>query len=271
MTHTTRRLAWLTDIHLEMLTDAEFDAFMDDIRATHPTDVMITGDIGTGISLCGYLTRIESALNIPIYFVLGNHDFYRSNFDTVHAEVRELHSTHDNLVWMPEAGVVELNAATALVGHGGWSDGGYGDFMASPTLLNDHVQIMSLVTSDKRERLEKVALRGRQSADMLKPHLMSAVRDYPHTYVLTHSPPFIEACWYMGKTPALTDEYLPHFTCKAIGDLLLDVADTHPQHKITVLCGHTHGGGEAQIRPNLHVITGPAEYGLPVVQQVFAL
>jgi hypothetical protein len=26
MTHTTRRLAWLTDIHLEMLTDAEFDA-----------------------------------------------------------------------------------------------------------------------------------------------------------------------------------------------------------------------------------------------------
>lgn len=45
----------------------------------------------------------------------------------------------------------------------------------------------------------------------------------------------------------------------------------HTQHKLTVQCGHTHGGGEAQIRPNLHVITGPAEYGLPVVQQVFAL
>jgi hypothetical protein len=59
-----------------------------------------------------------------------------------------------------------------------------------------------------------------------------------------------------------------------------DIRVTHPTDVMMItgdigtdvsLCGHTHSGGEAQIRPNLHVINGPAEYGLPVVQQVFAL
>lgn len=271
MTQNTKRLAWLTDLHLEMLTDDQFDAFMVDVQTHHPTHLMITGDIGTGVSLDGYLKRMVSALNMPIYFVLGNHDFYGSDFDAVHAEVRDLHIAHDNLLWMPEAGVIELNKSTALVGHGGWSDGGYGDFMASSIMLNDHVQIKSLVTTDKRKRFDKVTSLGNKFAEDLKPHLMSAVERYEQVYVLTHSPPFIEACWYMGKTPDVTDEYLPHFTCKAIGDLLLQVADAHPQHQIMVLCGHTHGGGEAQIRPNLQVITGPAEYGQPVVQKVFEI
>lgn len=269
MTTVIHRLAWMTDLHLEMVTDAQFETFMKTIRAQNPTGVMITGDIGTGASLGDYLKRIDSALSIPIYFVLGNHDFYGSDFEAVHAEVRELHDAHDNLVWMPKAGVVELNESTALVGHGGWSDGGYGDFMASSIMLNDHVHIRSLVTSDKRERFEKVAYWGRKFAEQLKPHLVSAVTQYKQVYVLTHSPPFIDACWYMGKTPDVTDEYLPHFTCKAIGDYLLQVADAHPEHQITVLCGHTHGGGKALIRPNLQVITGPAEYGQPVVQKVF--
>jgi predicted MPP superfamily phosphohydrolase len=43
----------------------------------------------------------------------------------------------------------------------------------------------------------------------------------------------------------------------------------HPNRKMTVLCGHTHGGGTAQILPNLTTITGPAEYRSPVIQSIF--
>jgi predicted MPP superfamily phosphohydrolase len=35
-----------------------------------------------------------------------------------------------------------------------------------------------------------------------------------------------------------------------------------------MLCGHTHGGGEAEMLPNLRVLTGPATYGRPEVQRV---
>ncbi len=47
--------------------------------------------------------------------------------------------------------------------------------------------------------------------------------------------------------------------------------EAHPDREMTVLCGHTHGEGEAQILPNLKVLTGGAEYGKPKVQRVLAV
>ena len=41
--------------------------------------------------------------------------------------------------------------------------------------------------------------------------------------------------------------------------------------QMTVLCGHTDGAGEAQVLPNLRVLTGAAEYGEPKVQRVLEL
>jgi hypothetical protein len=82
--------------------------------------------------------------------------------------------------------------------------------------------------------------------------------------VLTHVPPFREACWYEGRIS--DDNWLPYFTCKAMGDVLTRVMRERPQKRMTVLCGHTHGAGEADILPNLHVRTGGAEYGRPEPQ-----
>jgi len=45
----------------------------------------------------------------------------------------------------------------------------------------------------------------------------------------------------------------------------------HPRSNLTVLCGHTHGGGEVQVLPNLRVLTGEAEYGDPAIQQVLEI
>ena len=38
------------------------------------------------------------------------------------------------------------------------------------------------------------------------------------------------------------------------------------EKQIAVYCGHTHGGGVAQLRSNLVVHTGSAEYGKPTTQ-----
>ena len=42
-------------------------------------------------------------------------------------------------------------------------------------------------------------------------------------------------------------------------------------HKMTVLCGHTHSPGFAQILDNLEVRTGGAQYGEPALQRVWEL
>jgi predicted NAD/FAD-binding protein len=60
---------------------------------------------------------------------------------------------------------------------------------------------------------------------------------------------------------------LPYFACWAVSDAPLAAAQSYPRCQILVLCGHTHGG-EEQVAENLRVVTGPAEYGKPVVQRV---
>jgi hypothetical protein len=42
----------------------------------------------------------------------------------------------------------------------------------------------------------------------------------------------------------------------------------YPDHQMTVLCGHTHSSGQADILPNLLVKTGGAEYGSPMIQEI---
>ena len=49
-----------------------------------------------------------------------------------------------------------------------------------------------------------------------------ALERFEHVLVLTHVPPFREACWHEGRISG--DDYLPYFACKATGDVLLDEA-----------------------------------------------
>ena len=110
---------------------------------------------------------------------------------------------------------------------------------------------------------------GDEAAAYLKSVLVPATEDYSQVIVATHVPPFLEAAWHEGRTSG--DDYLPFFSCKAMGDVLLEAAKSSPDCQILVLCGHTHGGGEVQMLDNLRVLTGPAEYGKPRIEQVLAI
>lgn len=88
-----------------------------------------------------------------------------------------------------------------------------------------------------------------------------------HVVVLTHVPPFAEAAWYRGAYSG--PDWLPFFACKAAGEVLKASMENHPDKQMTVLCGHTHGGGESSILPNLVVYTGAARYSRPTVQRIF--
>ena len=90
---------------------------------------------------------------------------------------------------------------------------------------------------------------------------------YPAVIAVTHVPPFKEAAWYNGRHS--DDNYLPHFACKAVGDVMRRIMEANPQSRLTVLCGHTHGSGEVRVMENLQVLTGGAEYGNPVIQRIF--
>lgn len=261
------RAAWLTDIHLNFLSPVQMEKFYSLVRSSHSDLVFLTGDIGEAPRLIWYLKQIEARFQCPVYFVLGNHDYYMSSFDEVHEAVATFTAQSQWCHWMRQVGIVELAPDTGLIGYDGWADGRCGNFALSDVQMNDYVAIRDLNGLSKSDLLQKLNALGDATAAYFREWLPKALATYQHVIVLTHVPPFKEACWHEGQIS--DDNFLPHFACKAAGDALIEIMRKHPQNRLTVLCGHTHGQGTAQILDNIIVLTGGAEYGKPQLQQSF--
>ena len=132
-----RRFAWLTDIHLNFVGPPVAEAFFASLAETEADAFLIGGDIGGAPDVTFHLNTLSSRLQRPIYFVLGNHDFYRGSIAGVRATVRGLCADVPSLHWLPDAGVVPLADETCLVGHDGWGDGRLGNYHRSEVILND--------------------------------------------------------------------------------------------------------------------------------------
>jgi Icc-related predicted phosphoesterase len=261
------RLAWLTDIHLNFISPARRQQFYQSVWAVRPDAVLIGGDIGEADSVQDYLWELEDSLAMPIYFVLGNHDFYGGSLLSTRARILDQTARSRYLRWLPPAGVVALSKTTALIGHDGWGDGRLGDGPLSQVLLSDFFVIEELRDLDKLELFHRLNLLGDEAAEYVRRVLPQALDSFARVILLTHVPPFQESCWHEGRIS--NPDFLPHYTCQALGEALVDLMDGRPDRHLTVLCGHTHSSGFAQIRPNLAVRTGVAEYGAPVIQEVF--
>lgn len=260
------RYAWLTDIHLEFLHDKKAICFVEELAAQELDGLFLTGDISTAGRLELHLQLFEDIYQAPVYFVLGNHDYYGGSIESVRRMVEELCYKSKWLHWLPASGVVKMSSDTCLIGHDGWADGRLGDYTGSRVLLNDYVKIHNFVKAGGVGRLALLNSLGDQAAAYLKDILPEALQNYQQVIVLTHVPPFKESCWHEGGISA--DDWLPHFSCKAVGDILKKFMSTYSDRKMTVLCGHTHSSGQVTILPNLLVKTGGAEYGLPKIQEI---
>lgn len=264
-----KRLIWVTDIHLNFLSSAGVGAFCDQVASEQPEAVLVGGDIGEAESVEAYLRLLAIRLQRPLYFVLGNHDFYSGSIRQVRKTATALTRESAWLRYLPDCGIVELTESACLIGHDGWGDGRIGDYAGSRVMLNDYLLIRELAGLDKETRLRQLNALGNEAAAYLQTLLPEALARFHHVLVLLHVPPFREACWHQGR---ISDEdWLPHFTCQAVGDVLLSAMKQHPDHQMTVLCGHTHGAGEVHILPNLYVKTGGAEYGDPSLQDVLTV
>jgi len=279
-------LAWITDPHLNFLRHPEaskaFGQYVrEDLNAYEVAAgdgkyaVVITGDIAECQSLVPLLDDFIRGVGVPVYFVLGNHDFYGGSFEATHLGARAV-TKNTQGVWLTEAGVIELTPTIALVGHDGWYDVRLGSGVRSNVNMSDFYVIEDLTGKDmygERTRLptQVIALKCQQIADeaaqKAKPLLQQAATKYAQVFFATHVPPFQGATWHQGKNSE--PNWVPWFSSKVMGDMLVDVAYEFPLTEFTVLCGHTHGEGEYIPVPNLRVLTGGAVYGHPKVHHIF--
>lgn len=266
-----RRLTWVTDPHLNFVEDpSALDAALTDAGV-----VLIGGDIGEADDFEAHLRRLSNTLQRPICFVLGNHDYYGGEIAAVRSraralmEARALERDAASIVWLGAGQVVKLSKEHALVGHGGWGDARLGDFMGTPVRLNDHRLIKDLSGLPRDVLKERLHALGEDAAQHMSAALTRALSWARQVTVLTHVPPFEQACWYEGRTSDMN--WLADFTCHATGLALLAAADAHPTASLRVLCGHTHHRGEATLRDNLTTLTGAAVYGAPQVERSWCI
>ncbi len=153
-----------------------------------------------------------------------------------------------------------------MIGHGGWADGRLGTGIHSRVQLNDYLHISEFIRLTQRDRFRQLNALGDEAADYFEDLLPAALERFDNLLLLTHVPPFKASCWHEGRVSGA--EYLPHFACQVVGDVLAQTMKDYPEANLTVLCGHTHSEGEARIAPNLLVKTGKAVYGRPHVQEL---
>lgn len=261
------RAAWLTDVHLNHLTLEREQEFLAQVAAGAPDAVLLGGDVSESPELLRHLRRAAAALAVPIYFVLGNHDYYFGSIRRVRHDVSALCREVPNLVWLNEAGVVKLTPAVGLVGRDGWADGRLGRYETSMVMMNDYLLIDELKGLEPPERWDRLKSLADEEAAALRGVLAEALERFSHVVLLTHVPPFREACWHQGRIS--DDEWLPHFSSQAMGDVIRALLAARPDRRLTVLCGHTHSSGQCRPLDNVTVLTGGADYGSPVVQRVF--
>lgn len=264
------QLAWITDPHIEFLESRKHDAFYGRIKEDNPDYLLLTGDISTASTIERDLKTFERKLGIPILFVLGNHDFYGGSISNARKRVYKLSSESAFLYYLSKRGLFEITPGTCVIGHDGWGDGRYGVIYNSNVILNDFQVIKDLrFLIYKDMEISKLNSLGDFAAAHVRETLVRALERYQHVIVLTHVPPFEGACWHNGR---ISDKnWLPYFSCKAVGEALLAGMENKPDKQMTVLCGHTHSAGINKPQPNIIVKTGAAEYGVPQVPELIEL
>jgi Icc protein len=261
------QLAWCSDLHFDFLNAAKQTHFLDSLRSLSAAALVITGDISNSLRLGAALDALAT-VGKPVYFVLGNHDYYCSNFASTEAVINRTCQSSRRLVRLGRGEIIPLSSRAALIGHGGWADGRAGLGRASLAQLNDFLLIKDLKVP-KEQLFDRLNELGQDSARYLTTVLPRAAAQADHIIVATHVPPFVEAARY-GEAPC-SPGFQPHYVNLAFGEALLEFARGWPRKKFTVLCGHTHEAYEYQAAPNLLVRVAGADYSNPRVEAVLDL
>jgi len=141
---TDGKLLWLSDIHLNFIDEARRQKFYSSMQRVDMSSIVITGDIAEADSVNTILEEIVRALNVPIYFVLGNHDYYGGEIESVTKSVKSMCNNQPLLEWLDLHEFIQLTEHTILLGKGGWADARNGDYDNSRVNLNDSRLITDL-------------------------------------------------------------------------------------------------------------------------------
>ena len=255
-------IIWLSDLHLDAVKEEHRVKFYTRLHKANGARVVISGDISDARNLSRHLSELaEACAPRPLYFVLGNHDYFGSSFTRVHDMVSSLCKKHSNLHHLGHGEIIPLGDHEALIGHGGWADGRAGHGVKSKARNPDFWSIEDFMGRDWKSCYEFMAARGRESGSYFEKLLPRALSSHCHVWVVTHVPPFTQAASWNGKL--CNYDFQPHYTNVSLGFTLWEMSKVFPSATMTILAGHTHSEANLLLRPNLRIRVAAARPGIP--------
>lgn len=227
------KLAWMTDLHLDLVEEAVRQKFFESVRNTKYDAAVVTGDISSPARLGRDLLDLGRACGPRrIFFVLGNHDIGPQG-PAVEETVRIMCRLQRNLrpVWRQE--VIPLTAHACVIGcHGG-------------------------TCSDKH---------CFQAAAHFRKVLPRALSRFGHAWLLTHVPPFEQGVRFSGRP--VQGAKREAFVNRPAGRVIAGIARRFEGRRVSVLAGHTHCRARLKISPTVDISVGGARRGFPEIQEI---
>jgi predicted MPP superfamily phosphohydrolase len=259
---------WLSDTHFDHTGDPGVIALAEEIVKVNPTGIFVTGDIATSDKFVYYLSALEKITQRPIYFVLGNHDYYGSSFENTEKKAINVSSISTHIKYLGNVSYMNIGQQTAVLGVDGWYDALNGSWRTAQqtaklsdwTLIGDFVKcksMESIVALSKKRANEQVT--------SLMAKIKAATRYAKNLIILTHVPP-VQMCDQVTTLDINT--LVPFFTCRMLDDLMMQAAASYQNKSFMVLAGHTHLSGTSKPANNLMYMTPTIEYGHPVISRI---
>jgi predicted phosphohydrolase len=277
------RLAWATDIHLDFITDKNdvgmscrnLDTFCSLFEESD--GIVLSGDISLAPFLKDHLLALEERLSRPIYFVLGNHDFWFSDIASVRDAMTKLSNSSEYLKYLSVVPYVRLTKTVFLIGHDGWCDGLYGDARHSSFVMNDWTSIKDFKSfhtpfNENPINYDSILSVCRQQATIATRHIATGIKTLlsqkraKKIIIATHVPPFTQP---LDIAKSNKQNMYPWYSSKTMGDMLLSAANNNPSIQFEILCGHCHVEYNDRIAPNLLLRSGESKYSQPKPQLTF--
>jgi len=251
------KLALISDPHFDHIRDRAIRGdFKRAIRAANVGAIVMTGDIAEAGTLDSTMRWLFENVGLPVWFVLGNHDFYGSSIAETHTRARRFERWLGN----PDLMGRGIDATTCITGVDGWYDFRAGRCERTRIAMNDWWRIQDFATLSAGGIVAASRALAEQSAELATKKLLAAVQaGYKRILLATHVPPFVECATHEGQ-PSDPD-WAPIMTNVTLGDALYAFATEHPDVHLDVLAGHTHDRCDRMVAPNLRVRVGRAEYG----------
>lgn len=259
----------MTDLHLDQAESKSTSQLLQKLETQEYDIALITGDVASSRDLAEHLTMLAKACgDRPLYFTLGNHDFYGNTIADTRQLITNVCRQIPNLHYLSSGGAVDLGNRTVLVGGDGWADGQWRGRKTKDIISPDHYSIRDFRGLNKWECFRKMRQLGQASAVSIINRMRPALRYNRQIYVASHIPAFRTSAHFDGKP--CDANHQPHFVHAQLGAMLIWMAQRNSTTRFTVLGGHTHSECKDIVLENLTSIIGGHRRHRPEIQKILA-